>query len=39
MNIKAVKVIPKTNIGIIKYNGRLMAWQSLIERYCYLPGF
>ena len=41
MNIKATEVnkIPKTNIGAIKFNGRIMVWQNLIEQYCYLPGF
>lgn len=41
MNIKAteVNVVPKINIGTIKFNGRIMVWQNLIEQYCYLPGF
>ena len=34
-----VTEIPKTNIGIIRYNNRVMVWQNLIEQYCYLPGF
>lgn len=41
MNITAIEVnvIPKTNIGIIKFKGRIMVWQNLIDQYCYLPGF
>ena len=41
MEIIATEVnqIPKTNIGTIKFNGRIMVWQNLIEQYCYLPGF
>jgi len=41
MNIKAIEVneVPKTNIGAIKFNGRIMVWQNLIDQYCYLPGF
>lgn len=41
MEIPAIKVteVPKTNIGIIKFKGRIMVWQKLIEQYCYLPGF
>lgn len=41
VEISAIKVteIPKNNIGIISFNGRIMVWQNLIEQYCYLPGF
>lgn len=41
MNFTAteVKEVPKSNIGTIKYNNRIMVWQSLIQQYCYLPGF
>lgn len=41
MNIHAIEVnvIPKINIGAIKFNGRIMIWSSLVEQYCYLPGF
>lgn len=41
MDIKTIEVtiIPKTNIGTIKFNDRIMVWQKLIEQYCYLPGF
>ena len=41
MNITAIKVnvVPKSNIGTIEFNGRIMVWQNLIEQYCYLPGF
>ena len=40
-NPQAITVteIPKTNIGIIRYNNRVMVWQNLIEQYCYLSGF
>lgn len=38
MKVTTVTEIPKTNIGIINFKGRLMAWQNLIEQYCYLPG-
>ena len=41
MNITAIKVnvVPKINIGAIKFNERIMVWQNLIGQYCYLPGF
>lgn len=41
MELLTIKVndVPKTNIGIIEFNGRVMVWQNLIGQYCYLPGF
>ena len=38
MKAKIVTEIPKENIGLIIYNGKLMAYQTLIGQYCYVPG-